>query len=238
LNIDRHVASRVLSSFNKNGWLSRIKRGIYITVPLESSSPDVIIEDSWVVAHKLFAPCYIAGWSALAYWHLTEQIFNTTLVITSKKVRKCHVDVKGSKFGLKVSYLNNKLGLQSIWRNGVKVQVSDPSRTIIDILDDPTLAGGIRLVADALQHYLDSEHKNINLLTKYAENSKNKTIYKRLGFLLEYLNANEPDFMLLCGQKISSGYSKLDPQLKNCKIIKKWRLCVPEDWKATFKGEK
>jgi predicted transcriptional regulator of viral defense system len=236
LGIDNQIAARILFRFNQNGWVSRIKRGIYIVTPLESSTPDAVIEDSWIIANKLFSPCYIAGWSALEYWHLTEQIFNTTVVITTKKTRKLHVDIKGSKFWLKVSYLNNNLGLKPIWRNDVKVQVSDPSRTIIDILDDPMLAGGIRLVLDALHNYFVSEHKNCDLLIQYAENSKNQTIYKRLGFLLEYLNMQELEFISLCKQKISSGYSKLDPQLKCNKLIKKWHLWVPEDWKENFKG--
>lgn len=236
LGIDNQIASRILFRLNKNGWLSRIKRGTYIITPLESSSPYAVIEDGWIIAHKLFSPCYIAGWSALEYWHLTEQIFNTIVVITTKKVRNLNVDIEGTKFWLKVSYLNNNLGLKSIWRNDIKTQVSDPSRTIIDILNDPMLAGGIRLVLDALQNYINSEHKNSDLLLQYAENSKNKTIYKRLGFLLEYLNAKEQELISLCKQKISSGYSKLDPQLECNKLIKKWHLWVPEDWKENFKG--
>lgn len=234
LGVDNPIASRILFRFNKNGWLSRIKRGIYIITPLESSTPEAVIEDSWIIAHKLFSPCYIAGWSALEYWHLTEQIFNTTIVITTKKTRNLHVDIEGTQFWLKVNYTNNNIGLKSVWRNDIKVQVSDPSRTIIDILNDPMLAGGIRLVTDALQNYLASEHKNINLLSQYAESAHNKTIYKRLGFLLEYLDAKEKELISLCGQKISLGYSKLDPQLKSDKLIKKWRLWVPEDWKVDF----
>lgn len=237
LGVDNQIASRILFRFNKNGWLSRIKRGIYIITPLESSSPDAVIEDSWIIAHKLFSPCYIAGWSALEYWHLTEQIFNTTVVITTKKVRNLHVNMEGAKFWLKVNHSNNNVGLKSVWRNDIKVQVSDPIKTIIDILDDPMLAGGIRLVADALQNYVVSAHKNSNLLIQYAENSKNKTIYKRLGFLLEYLNINEKELISLCKQKISSGYSKLDPQLECDKLIKKWHLWIPKDWKENFSGK-
>lgn len=236
LGIDNQIAARILFRFNQNGWVSRIKRGIYIITPLESSIPDAVIEDSWIIANKLFSPCYIAGWSALEYWHLTEQIFNTTVVITTKKTRKLNVDIKGSKFWIKVSYMNNNLGLKPVWRNDIKVQVSDPSRTIIDILDDPMLAGGIRLVLDALHNYFASEYKNCDLLIQYAENSKNKTIYKRLGFLLEYSNMQELELISLCKQKISSGYSKLDPQLECNKLIKKWHLWVPEDWKENFKG--
>ena len=40
-------ASVILSQFANNGWLSRIKRGVYVVLPMEAQSNDAVIEDAW-----------------------------------------------------------------------------------------------------------------------------------------------------------------------------------------------
>ena len=51
-------------------------------------------------------------------------------------------------------------GLKTVWKESIKVQVSDPHKTIVDLFDDPSLGGGIRSLADMLQKYFQSEHLN------------------------------------------------------------------------------
>src|SRR6266542_1455972 len=64
LNITRPDATRLLGNWSARGWLTRVRRGLYVPVPLESSTSDIALEDAWAVADRLFAPCYIGGWSA------------------------------------------------------------------------------------------------------------------------------------------------------------------------------
>jgi hypothetical protein len=40
----------------------------------------------WLVAHKLFSPCYIGGWIAAHHWGLTEQIFNSIKCQNSRRL--------------------------------------------------------------------------------------------------------------------------------------------------------
>ena len=84
LNVTRKTAQRFLSIWAKKGWLSRARPGIYLPVEISAESSEDVFIDSWKIAAELFAPCYISGWSAAEYWELTEQIFETTIVLTSK----------------------------------------------------------------------------------------------------------------------------------------------------------
>ena len=231
LNITPRQTSKILTHFTNTGWLARIKQGTYIALPIEATDAKAFVEDNFVIANKLFAPCYIGGWSALEHWHLTEQVFNSTIVVTSKIVRNLTPDVSGSKFLIKVTYAKNFFGLKQIWRNDIKVQISDPSRTIVDILNDPGLAGGIRPVSDALVNYFSSEHKNTELLISYIDKLNNRTIYKRLGFLIEFLALQEDKLSNICKKRISLGNSKLDPSLKAEHLVKRWNLWIPSGWK-------
>lgn len=88
LGISQQAAAMRLARWRSSGWLSRIKRGVYIPVPLESMTADIPLEDPWVIAEKLYHPCYMGGWSAGEYWGLTEQIFRTICYQNHTKTKK------------------------------------------------------------------------------------------------------------------------------------------------------
>lgn len=227
LGLDKTKGRRTLAHLVSNGWLSRISKGIYNTVPLGSLDPKSQSGNAWIVANKLFAPCYIGGWSAAEHWHLTEQIFNDVFVVTAKNIRRTKQSVKNIRYKLKSVKKNKLFGTSNAWIGGVKVLVSDPSKTLVDMLDDPSLGGGIRHVADILTNYFESDHKDTTLLNKYIKKMNNNTIYKRLGFLLEALEINEKAFIEICKKNISAGYSDLDPAIvSEGKITNRWNLKI------------
>ncbi|MCU1493506.1 MAG: hypothetical protein JWO62_1270 [Acidimicrobiaceae bacterium] len=65
-------------------------------------------------------------------------------------------------------------GIVSLWRGQDKVEVSDPSRTVIEVLDDPRLGGGIRTVAEVLREYLRGELRNDDRLVNYGDRLGNR----------------------------------------------------------------
>jgi predicted transcriptional regulator of viral defense system len=223
-------AAKMLARWTKNGWMTRIRRGLYVPVPLESRTTDMVLEDPWIVAERLFTPCYIGGWSAAEYLDLTEQIFNTVVVMTVQKPRDRRPSIKGTAFWLRTMPEKAMFGLKPVWRGQVKVQISDPSRTLVDMLSAPALGGGIRSVSDMLSTYLQSGNKNLELMIKYAQQLGNGAVFKRLGFLLELLASDETTIMDLCREKMTSGNANLDPGLSRDQLITRWRLWVPESW--------
>ena len=102
LRLDISRARRFLAYLADNGWLTRIRRGMYITVPLDVVEPSAWREDPWVVASKVFSPFYIGGWTACEYWGLTEQLFRDTIIVSSRATRKRHVEIQGTPFFVKV----------------------------------------------------------------------------------------------------------------------------------------
>ena len=231
LSITKSHAAKLLSHWAKKGWMSRIKRGLYIHIPLESDTPDIQLEDPWIIAEKIYSPCYIAGWSAGAYWGLTEQIFRTIVVFTNQKPKNRVISIKGTNFLLHTISEKSLFGLKTIWRGQILVHISDPTRTILDFLANPTFGGGMRHSADMLKEYIKSEHKNLDLLINYAKLLNNKAVFKRLGFLLEQYAPKELAAINMCKEQITISKTKLDPeQRKNGKLITRWRLWVPENW--------
>ena len=217
---------RFLAYLAQRGWLVRVCRGLYAPIPLDAINPGDWREDPWVVASKLFGPdYYIGGWTACEHWDLTEQIFRETVVVTTKQVRSKEVDIQGFPFRIRRTSPRKTFGTKPVWRDQTRVYVSDPSRTVVDVLDDPTLGGGIRHIADMVHTYFRGEHRDDTLLEDYARRVGNRTSFKRLGYLLETLAVHAPSLLQACETSLSSGIGLLDPSLPHeGPVVWRWRL--------------
>ena len=49
-------AAKSLARWCNQGWLSRIKRGVYVLVPIEAMGTQQTIEEAWVIIPYLFGP--------------------------------------------------------------------------------------------------------------------------------------------------------------------------------------
>ncbi len=56
----------------------------------------------------------------------------------------------------------------------------------------------------------------------------NKSIFKRLGCVLSKIKPDEAHWITQCLNHLSQGNSQLDPTSKGKRLIKKWRLWIPE----------
>lgn len=231
LNISRYRAASLLAMWAKNGWLHRIRRGLYIPVPLQATFTEVTPEEPWLIAHKLFSPCYIGGWTAAHHWGLTEQIFNSIYVMTTKKVHQREQNLNGVIFKVKTILPKKNFGTQIIWSGKVKIAISDPTKTVIDGLNDPAVLGGIRMVADVLSAYVHSKEFNQKKLFEYAVAMGNSAVYKRLGFLIELLALDDTNTIAsTCKRHLKSGYSQLDPETVGDRLETQWHLWVPKSF--------
>ena len=104
-------------------------------------------------------------------------------------------------------------------------------KTIVDIVDDPAIGGGIRHVADCLGAYLRREDARSDELIATAEKLGNRAVFKRLGFLVE-LEGQQDALVAACRARLSAGNAKLDPALPCPKLVKRWHLWIPASYAA------
>src|SRR5579871_3363407 len=164
LGLSRTDAAKRLSRWTEQGWLRRVGAGVYVPVAIETLGAQQVIDDPWILVPALFTPAYVGGRTAAEYWDLTEQIFNDIVVITAQPVRERRQVRHGANFTLKHLRESMHFGSRPVWRQHTKVQVSDPHRTIVDMLDDPALGGGMRHVADCLAAYLRRKDRDDDTL--------------------------------------------------------------------------
>lgn len=229
LKISRTEASKLLSRWAGQGWLRRVGKGAYISVPLELLGAEQVVEDPWILVPVLFNPAYIGGRTAAELWDLTEQIFRDIVVFTARPVRAHTANCQGTIFIVKHRAPKLIFGTKPIWRGRSKIAVSDIHRTIVDMLDDPAIGGGIQHVADCLAQYLKMPDADPGKLIDYAGRLGNGAVFKRLGFLAEG-HPLGAELAEACKSHLTKGQAKLDPALECPRLVTRWRLWVPESW--------
>lgn len=230
LGIDQRSAAKLLSRWSKQGWLRRIGHGLYVPVPLDLAASKQVVEDPWVLVPTLFGQCYIGGWTAAHHWQLTDQLFNETLVFTTRRIAKRRVSAQGVIFLLHHIADKRLFGLKKLWRGSTRVAISDAARTLVDMLAMPGTGGGIDHIAECANTYLRSKESDRDLLIHYGEQFGNGAIFKRLGFLAEN-RFHDQQLAAACRSRLTQGYALVDPSLKCQKLVTTWRLWVPKHWK-------
>ncbi|MHB1948492.1 MAG: type IV toxin-antitoxin system AbiEi family antitoxin domain-containing protein [Gammaproteobacteria bacterium] len=224
LQMPRKEIAKLMSRWVEQGHFSRVKRGLYSSI-----KPGVISVDadySWIIATKLYSPCYIGALTAAEYWGLTNQKFPSTNVLSINRPKNRNPVINNIVYSIRTISPQTMFGLEPITHQQVEILLSDPSRTIIDFLVDPGLGGGIYNVIEIFNKYLKSEHKNMDLLFSYAKKILNGAVLKRLGYLLERCKSDEFNIIGLCHLLKTTGSIKLDPTLSGDKLITRWGLWV------------
>lgn len=229
LAVDRRKATKLLARWATQGWVRRLRRGLYAPVPMASLGQTQVLDDPWLIVPSLFGPAYIGGWTAAEHWGLTEQIFRSVCVLTTRPVRGKEKNIQGVNFSVQQISPQAMFGTKPIWRGKVKVEVSSPSKTVIDMLDDPAIGGGVRHVSDCFDQYLKGKEGTPEELISVAERLHNGAVFKRLGFLAERRGGPEK-LIAGCQERLTTGNAKLDPAVPCLKLVKRWRLWIPSGW--------
>lgn len=229
LDLDRGHAAKLLAGWHKQGVIRRIARGLYVPIQPSALGQTQVLEDPWILVPELYKPGYIGGWSALEYWELTEQLFRSICVLTNKRTPYGNAMHQGVSFFIKYIPEKRLFGTKTIWRDSVKVQISDPYKTVLDIIDDPALGAGLQHMMDCLSEFkkIYDKQSDIDRLLKYAIQINNGALFKKLGFLAEKLEFKTP-FIDECAKRLTTGYAYLEKSARHNKLITKWRLWVPK----------
>jgi predicted transcriptional regulator of viral defense system len=202
-----------------------VRRGLYIGVPVDAADPAGWSEDPLVVAAEVW-PGYFTGWTAAGEWSLTDQVFRTTVLKTTARIRASSVRLLDHEYLLSpVDAADLAWGMKNQWHSDVKLRFADPARTLIDILDTPRLGGGMRHGAEMLAAYVDAYDPAT--LLDYGGRLGNASVFKRLGYCLETLQLTSSDIVEACHDRISSGISPLDPDgPRDGRVMTRWNVRV------------
>lgn len=228
LEVGRADASKTAARWVIQGRLTRIRPGLFAPVPLDANPETSGVSDLWQIVPELFGESFVTGWSAAEKWDLTEQLFRRVCVKTTSPVRRNIVEVRDGEFFVTRVPENQVFGTHTHWADRVRVQVADPHRTIVDMLDDPRLGGGGRHTKDCIERYLRSDMASTDTLVGYADRVGNGAVFKRLGFVAEHLAGPEDPLTVECHKRLTTGYADFDPAIKGGRVVTRWRIRVAD----------
>lgn len=234
LAISQRDASKLLARWARQGWLKRLRRGLYAPIQIDARSSEQTLRNPWVLIPALFSPGYVGGWSAASHWNLTEQVFRDVCVFTARPFRRKREVVEGTTFFLNRISERALFGTVVVWEEKVRIPISDPHRTLIDMLARPFTGGGIRHVESCLASYLQSSLCDLERLIKDGDRLGSGAVFKRLGFLLSRRSGIDPAMLAACQARLTSGNTKLDPALPSKHLVTRWKLWVPTRWTEGF----
>lgn len=213
---DQQRTKKVIAKLTRNGWLIRVKRGLYAISDL--SNRGFLSLSPYVVAHLLVKDSYVSFESALAYHGMFDQLTNKTISISQvqyKTVQLQSVEYSFVKvldkwfFGWKDVSIDNKV-----------VRMATAEKALIDMIQFHKSKYTVDLVVEKLSLYKSSldMQKMIEYLGKMS-----LTTVKTFGFLFDLLGIDSGD--LYNQVKLKGTHLMLSG---DAKFNAKWRLYYDE----------
>jgi len=225
--------SKALSKMSKSGWLARLKRGTYL---VQSSLLSEEIHP-FAIAQALVPPLAISHWLALSHHGFTTQIPPMIQASTSAKV--VTPEMRSGKayrprgtaawqvMDIEIEYVHvkeNKFwGFTYEWvSKWHRVPITDPERTLLDLIVRSDLFGGISMAIETINATL--EKINLPRLVNYAIRYDVGSYIKRLGWILE-INDVQEDILHPLQAYRTQNYYRLNPQGRKLGApISRWKL--------------
>ena len=226
---------KLLYRLHRKHWIKRLKRGVYLVIPLEAGPEAHWAEHEYLIAAALVEPYYLAYATALHYYGYTERSPDPITVATTRQKHPITIDDLTYRF---IALAPHKFfGYETISLLDSEVQMAEREKAIADGLDHPKLVGGVLEAAKGL--WLGSQELDWEKLVSYTLRLQNQVAARRLGFWLERLALGCETMLSRLEGNGGHSYAPLEPSgPREGPRNSRWRLIVniPErqllEWRA------
>ena len=217
---DTHV-HHLLYELARSGWVARLQRGLYAPVDRVTEAPRA---HPFTVGTSLVQAAAVSHWSALAHWELTEQIPQVVTVSSPTRSaargrrRQARSDVPGhlwvvagQRYRVVFVKPEHYFGLSQVWVAPTeRVAMYDRERSLLDAFRHFQIFGSLTPALEMVEQHLPE--LDLDRLVGYAERLGMASVTRRLGWLLERLDASEAPLSLLRAQlPLHAAEVALDP---------------------------
>jgi len=203
--------NKLLYRLTRKRWLLRLEKGKYLLLPLEAGTEGLYSIHEFVIAAHLVEPYAIAYASAFSFHDLFDLLPQTVFVATTRRKSDVTVEELGLRFRFITLKPHKFFGFQTVTIEEHPVQITTPSKTLVDGLDRPDLCGGIVELSKAIYRYAQ-DGADWEQVTADAERLGNRTVFKRLGYLAEVTRTEVGEWLERWRAEISAGETLLDPR--------------------------
>ena len=219
---ENHMASMV-----RSGKVVKIRNGLYAQI----DNLGVPLTTKFEIASKINDESFVSHHSALEYYGVANQVFNTLTVGSKKKFNDFSFD--------DVDYTRQAVKdyTQVIYIVTAGVRIATLERAVVDCIENIDLGGGIDELLNALEQIrvLD-ENRLAEILQAY-----NKVIlYQKVGFILEQYKEKymlSDKFFADCKSRLTNQIKYfLNDEYSDIAYNSDWQLMAPKNLKSRISG--
>ena len=177
---DYKQAKNLVTKLVNNGWLIRIKRGLYAISDL--SSRGFLSLSPYVVANLLVPDSYVSFEAALQHYIMFNQLTRKTVSISLKMYKS--VKLAGMEYSFVKTKPDYYFGWQDIQVDSQTARVATPEKALVDMVNFHKSQYSIDLVIDKLLNY--KTDLDLNRLSDYVSKFPITTI-KIFGVIFDLL---------------------------------------------------
>jgi predicted transcriptional regulator of viral defense system len=210
---DYKQAKNLVTKLVKNGWLIRIKRGLYAISDL--SSRGFLTLSPYVVANLLVPQSYVSFESALQHYGMFDQYTDKTISVSLKMYKTVRIS------SIEYSFVKTKpeyyFGWQDVQTDNRTARVATPEKALIDIVNFHKSQYSIDLVIEKIkEHQSDLDMARLNdYVSKFSI-----TTIKIFGLIFDLLGLNSDALYELINSKRGTNWMLPGDNQFNAK----WRL--------------
>ena len=210
--LSRQEAANLVAKLKRNGWIVRIKKGIYAIASLTSHGFSDI--SPFVIARTLVNNSYVSFEAALAYYNLFDQMVKSVISVSPLKPRAFEFQ----KLNYQFVKVKKKLffGYRDVDVEGYRSQIAELEKIFLDYLYFRNDTYSLHIFWEKIN--LGRNMINFGKMMEYAMHYP-VTTKRRLGFLLNRLGE---DTKILFDSLHKKGYSYLTKNSR--KFNNKWRI--------------
>lgn len=213
-------AMTILKGYIEESLVVKIRRNLYGVTNLATKH---IEANRYEVASALTPTAYITYHSALEFYGMANQVFNTMYVASESRFNSFEFD------GLSYIYAKSPtdIGIETpIMSYGIRITTIE--RTVIDCIDRIDRCGGSEEMLQCFGMIMHiSEAKLLEALASYDK----ATLYKKAGFVLSRFRDRfnlRDDFFEICKERANVG-SKVLTSYEDCtEYDREWNISYPD----------
>ena len=214
---DQQQAKKLITKLVGNGWLIRIKRGLYAISDFNNRG--FLSLSPYIVANLLVKDSYVSFESALSYYGMFDQWTNKVISIAKNRYKAIQL---GSN---EYSFINAKdqffFGWKEITIEGRVSRIATSEKALIDIIHFHKSKYSVDLVIEKLQEHRES--LDIEKVCEYMSKMSTTTT-KIFGFILDLLHIDSHTLYESIKIKQSTHWMFVGDRKFNAK----WRLYYDE----------
>jgi predicted transcriptional regulator of viral defense system len=212
-NYSRQQVRNLVAKMTKNGWLVRIKKGVYYITSLESrgfAGASVL-----VVAQIILDESYVSFESALQQYGIFDQHIRTVSSVCLKK--KTEKTIQGITYRFIKTSKKNFYGWEETQIEGRTVKIATAEKAILDMIRSRRSIHSLDEVLEKLRECKDNF--DFGKLQEFSR-GQSLTVQKILGFLLDRAEVNSDSTHHLIKGKKGVSFMTRDSKVFNAK----WNL--------------